>query len=283
MQKILVTGANGQLGTCIKKLTNVPYQLVFKNTAELDITNYSQIAEVFRREKFHFCINGAAYTAVDKAEKEPSIAFNINQIGVRNLAEICLQYKVTLLHISTDFVFDGEVKKPYTELCKTNPINTYGCSKLAGEQEIIRLMKQYYIIRTSWLYSEFGHNFMKTMLKLGAKDGEIKVVNDQYGTPTSANDLAEALLKIIIYKIPYGLYHFSNTGITSWYKFSKEIFRITGKSVNLIAVASENHTTLAKRPKYSAMDIQKIQNVLPIAYPDWKKSLQKTLKKMLLF
>lgn len=277
---VLVTGASGQLGQALKALSE-RYNLtfVFKTSAEADITDRQQLEEVFNEVKPGFCINAAAYTAVDKAESETERAYAINVTGAKNLAEVCLQFDTTLLHISTDFVYDGNKDTPYTEDDATNPQGVYGKTKREGEQEIEKILPQHYIIRTSWLYSEYGNNFMKTMLRLAAERDKLGVVNDQTGTPTNANDLAEALLQIITRgKKAYGIYHYSNEGVATWYEFAGEIFRINNVLIDLQPIPTSAYPTPAKRPVYSVMGKSKIKEVFGLDIKDWQDSLAAVLK-----
>ncbi len=279
---ILVTGASGQLGRCIQDLAQKypDFCFVFTNTTELNIINRKEVKDIFENNSFDYCVNCAAYTAVDLAESETQKANLINTIGVRYLAEECKNYNTILIHISTDFVFDGTKNTPYNENDIPNPINIYGLSKYKGEQEIYNLLERYFIIRTSWVYSEYGHNFLKTMLRLGRKRDELKVVSDQIGTPTYAGDLAEIILKFIENEVDhYGIYHYSNNGVASWYDFAKEIFKISGTKVNLMPIKTESYPTPAKRPAFSVMDKEKIMKVLNIRIPEWKASLKKGIEK----
>lgn len=274
---ILVTGALGQLGQALKALVPQYPQLkfVFKSSAEANITNKQQLQEVFSAVKPDFCINAAAYTAVDKAESEPEQAFAINVTGAKNLAEVCKDFNVTLLHVSTDFVFDGDKSTPYTEDDATNPQGVYGKTKCEGEQEIENILPQHYIIRTSWLYSQYGNNFMKTMIRLGSERDSLSVVNDQKGTPTNANDLAAALAQIILSGVKsYGIYHYSNEGEATWYDFARKIFEINNISIDLRPIPTADYPTPAKRPAYSVLDKSKIKNVFGINIPGWEGSLQ---------
>lgn len=281
MKKILVTGANGQLGLCLKSKSKEEQNLefIFLDSKALDITNLDTVETVFDAGNFNYCINCAAYTAVDKAEDEKEIAKNINYIGVKNVAEVCKTFNVTLIHISTDFVFNGNNKVPYKESDVTNPISVYGATKLKGEQVISTILEKHYIIRTAWLYSEFKNNFVKTMLRLAAEKKELNIVNDQIGTPTNANDLAAVIIKIIkSSKENYGLYHFSNIGETTWYGFAKAIFNFTKTPIKVSAVTSKAFVTKAKRPKYSVLDKTKISNNYNIKILDWKESLENHIK-----
>lgn len=282
MSRILVTGANGQLGQCIKELSskidsNNTY--IFKSSADLNITQYKQVITEFIIGNFDFCINCAAYTNVDKAETDVENAADVNTFGVKNLAIACKQTNTTLLHISTDFVFDGSKNSPYTETDTTSALGVYGATKQQGEKEIIQNLSQYYIIRTSWLYSEYGHNFMKSMIRLGNEKVQLSIVDDQTGTPTYAKDLAEVLINIITRKpIPYGIYHLSNEGTATWFEFAQAIFEINNNSINLSPITTEAYPLPAKRPKYSVMDKTKLKKALSLEIPHWKDSLAKALK-----
>lgn len=278
--KILITGANGQLGRCLQDVAvNHPdYDFHFKTSKELDITKKAQINPLFNDEKFDYCINCAAYTAVDKAETDQENAFLVNAEAAKYLAEACKANDTTLIHISTDFVFDGTKGTPYTEDNLPNPINVYGASKLKGEQYVQKILDNYFIIRTSWVYSEYGHNFVKTMLQLGTKRKELNVINDQIGSPTYAGDLAKAIMEIINSKTTnYGLYHYSNEGAISWFDFAKAIFEIKEMQVKVNPIPSEAYPTQARRPVFSVMDKNKIKQFLKI--PQWKNRLEKCLHK----
>lgn len=280
---VLVTGANGQLGQClIATSENYPsLKFIFKNSKELDITNPRQIDAVFSSNNIQYCINCAAYTAVDQAEKEQEKAFLINATAVKNLAEACKIYGVILIHVSTDFVFDGHKNRPYTEADSTNPINVYGASKLKGEQYIQSILPQHFIIRTSWLYSEFNANFVKTMLRLSAEKTELNVVDDQLGTPTYAKDLAQAILQIVSSKSQvFGLYHYSNEGVVSWCGFAQEIFRLSKFDVRVNPIDTGQYPTPAKRPKYSVLSKTKIKETFGFPIHDWKVSLATVIDKL---
>lgn len=281
MKKILVTGSNGQLGSClkIKSKEQKTLDFVFLDSKGLDVTNSKQINEVFNNNNFDYCINCAAYTAVDQAEEDTNEAYNINVLGSKNLAEACKKFKVILIHISTDFVFEGKAKAPYLETDITNPINIYGQTKLLGEKVIQSTLSEYYIIRTSWLYSEFKNNFVKTMLNLASKRDVLNVISDQLGTPTNANDLSSTILKIINSNIKrYGLYHYSNLGETSWYGFAQFIFKHLNINIQVNAVNSDQFVTKAKRPNYSVLDKTKIINTFKLEILDWDQSLKNHLK-----
>ena len=276
MIRVLVTAKNGQLGQCLQNLAPqyADVEFVFKTSSELDITNEGHLDKVFNSQPFDYCINCAAYTAVDKAEEDIVLADKVNHIGVKLLAESCLNFNVKLIHISTDFVFDGAALTPYAEEDSTNPLGVYGKTKLKGEQAILKTLKRYFIIRTSWLYSEYGNNFLKTMLRLAEQREALGVVGDQVGSPTYAKDLAEAILQIIELKTThYGIYHYSNEGEISWYDFAKEIFRLSGSSIKLNKIETKDYPTLATRPKYSILNTEKISELLAIKIPNWKESL----------
>jgi len=280
---VLVTGANGQLGQAIQSIVgNYPsVDFVFCSSVELNITDKSNCESDFEKYKPQFCINAAAYTAVDKAESEPEKAFVINVTGAQNLAEVCKTHDTILLHVSTDFVFDGLSTQPYSEEAIPNPTGVYGETKLQGEQAIQSTWEKHFIIRTSWVYSQFANNFMKTMLRLASERDSISVVSDQIGTPTNAVDLAECLLTIITFDFRlstfdcYGIYNFSNEGQCSWYDFAKEIFRLNNISINLQPIPSSAYPTPAKRPAYSVLDKSKIKCVFGVEVKDWKESLKK--------
>jgi len=279
---VLVTGANGQLGQAIQFIAknHTEIKFVFCSSSDLDISNKENCQTVFQNTKPDFCINAAAYTAVDKAESDRDKAELINVIGSKNIAEVCNQFDVKLIHISTDFVFDGSNDKPYTETQITNPKGVYGQTKLDGEKAIQQIFSKYFIIRTSWVYSQFGNNFMKTMLRLASERTSLSVVNDQIGTPTNAVDLAEALVQIILFNNQqptannYGIYNFSNEGECSWYDFAKKIFEINNVSIDLSAIPTEQFPTPAERPKYSVLDKSKIKATFGITIKTWEESLK---------
>jgi dTDP-4-dehydrorhamnose reductase len=281
---VLVTGANGQLGQSLQFIAkNYPdIHFVFCSSSDLDITNLENCQAVFSKIKPNYCINAAAYTAVDKAESEAEKAYLINVIGAKNLAAVCKEYSTVLLHISTDFVFDGNSAKPYSENDIPNPMGVYGQTKLDGENAIQAVFENYYIIRTSWVYSQFGNNFMKTMLRLASERDSISVVNDQFGTPTNAVDLANALIQIILTdnRQPttdnFGIYNFSNEGQCSWYDFAKKIFEINNISIDLKPIPTTSFPTPAKRPSYSVIDKTKIKDIFGITIKKWEESIAKT-------
>ncbi|MBS1503395.1 MAG: dTDP-4-dehydrorhamnose reductase, partial [Bacteroidetes bacterium] len=256
MDNIVVFGASGQLGQCLKevaaekKVANV----FFPAESEADILNADALKEIFETYKPAYCINCAAYTAVDKAEDDIAKARAINKIGVENIANLCMEYGSILVHTSTDFVFKGDKPTPLTEEDVADPINVYGLTKLEGEQAVVNILKKYYIIRTSWLYSEHGNNFVKTMLRLGAERDELGIVADQVGTPTYAMDLAGCILDIMSSgKQAYGIYHYSNEGVSSWYDFAKAIFDISETKIRTRPLRTSEYPTRAVRPAYSVM------------------------------
>ena len=284
MTTILVTGGNGQLASCIKDVEKQYGDLnfIYTDYLELDICDLNKVRTFFsNNNQIDYCINCAAYTAVDKAENEIDKAFEINALGAKNVAIACNDYNATLIHISTDFVFDGKKKEPYTETDVANPISVYGTSKLHGEVEIQQALREYFIIRTSWLYSEYGNNFMKTMLSLSETRNEISVVCDQIGTPTYGGDLAKVILKIINSNNKnFGLYHYSNQGVASWSDFAKAIFEEKHIKINVNPINTEAYPTPAKRPVFSVMNKAKIKNSIKVEIPNWKFSLRKCLKIM---
>lgn len=282
MKKILITGANGQLGQCIQDAAmNFPHlEFVFLSKDDLDIRNHESLQNYFNTNQFDYCINTAAYTNVEKAESDRENAFAINAEAVKNLAQVCKSNNIVLLHISTDYVFDGKKKSPYSETDSTNPINVYGASKLLGEQYIEEFHDKFYIFRTSWLYSQYGHNFLKTILKYSEEGKQLTITTEQIGTPTNANDLAEALLTVIEQdKANYGVYHFSNSGETTWYGFAKEILAQTGKLEGAKLAKTNHYTTFAARPEYSVLDNTKVYNNLNLRGIDWSESLKLVIKK----
>lgn len=281
---VLVTGGNGQLASCIKNVDSQYHHLnfIYTDFEELDVTNLNRVKAFFEsNQKIEYCINCAAYTAVDQAETEIDKAFEINARGARNLALACKEHRAVLIHVSTDFVFDGKKANPYIEEDETNPISVYGASKQQGEVEIQNLLETHFIIRTSWLYSEYGQNFVKTMLRLAETRDEIGVVNDQIGSPTYAGDLAEVIIQIINTKSKeYGIYHYSNEGRVSWYDFAKVIFKRSKSKAKLNSVSTKEYPTPAKRPQYSVLDKTKIKTHLNIVIVNWQESLLKVLEKL---
>ena len=285
---VLVTGANGQLGQSIKFIANKypTIQFIYTDFHEMDITNIESCTNAFLKYKPQFCINTAAYTAVDKAESEPEKAHLINSIGPENLAKVCKEYDTILLHISTDFIFDGTSKTPYLESDLPNPQSVYGQTKLEGEIAIQNTWEKHFIIRTSWVYSQFGTNFMKTMLRLASERDSLSVVSDQIGTPTNAVDLAECLLTIISFDFRlstfdcYGIYNYSNEGVCSWYDFATAIFHQKEIKIDLKPIPTSAYPTPAKRPAYSVLDKKKIKDTFNIEISEWKASLVKGINQL---
>jgi dTDP-4-dehydrorhamnose reductase len=274
---VLVTGASGQLGQALKAKASgyKAIQVYYAASDEADITDKACLETLFASVNPDFCINAAAYTAVDKAESEPEMAYAVNVTGAKNLAEVCKASGTTLVHISTDFVFDGAKNTPYTEEDDTHPESIYGTTKLQGEQEIQKVLEAHYIIRTSWLYSQYANNFMKTMLRLAAERDTLGVVNDQTGTPTNANDLANAVLQIISSgKKAYGIYHYSNEGQATWYDFAKAIFELNNIAITLNPIPTSAYPTPARRPVYSVLDKTKIKEAFRLTIKDWKESIK---------
>ena len=278
MKKILVLGSNGQLGNCFKKLSSdfdSNFEFNFASSEDLDITDRNAVDDFFDDFKPDFCINAAAYTAVDLAEKESEKAFAVNAEAVGNIANACKNTKATLIHISTDYVFDGESNISYSEDNFTNPQGVYGASKLKGEELALENNPKTIVIRTSWLYSEFKKNFVKTMLNLFNVKDELGIVADQFGQPTNANDLAEAVMKIIeTDPKTFGVFHFSNYPETNWFEFASKIEEFSDSKIKLKAISTEEFPTPAKRPKRSTMALDKIEEVYKVEPIHWEHSLQ---------
>lgn len=281
MQKILILGAKGQLGNCLKKISSqyeLDYEFLFTDLDTLDITKKNQIEEYFSNYEPHFCVNAAAYTAVDLAEKENEKAIAINATGVGYLAEICAEYNTLLIHTSTDYVFDGDTRMPYTEDDFTNPINVYGISKQKGEEEALEKNPKTIVIRTSWLYSQYSKNFVKTILHLFSSKEEVNVVADQFGQPTNANDLAETIMSIIESKQKeYGIFHYANYPETNWFEFAKKIALLKGIEIKINPISTAEYPTPAKRPQRSTLCLDKIENTYEIELKHWENSLEECL------
>ena len=280
---ILVTGGNGQLGNELKDLSvSYPqYHFVFTDLPELSITDSNAVENFFQKVKPLYLINCAAYTAVDKAESEQELNKLINGTAVETLASACKRYGTKFVHISTDYVFNGNATEPLKESDETDPVNAYGASKLLGEQLALNNNPDTIIIRTSWVYSFHGKNFVKTMMKLMNEKQSIGVVGDQYGSPTYAADLAKAIMQIISSdKWERGIYHFSNEGIISWFDFANEIKRLIQSDCIVNSLTTEQYFTPAKRPKYSVLDKTKIQQTFSIQLKDWESSLKTCIDKL---
>ncbi len=283
MATILVTGSNGQLGSELKKIASTlpDYDFIFTTKDELSISDNSLIEKFFLDHKITHCINCAAYTAVDLAENAREEAMLLNGEAVGNLARASWQAGALFLHISTDYVFDGKADKPYKETDQVSPVNYYGSTKRSGEEAAINNNPASIIIRTSWLYSSFGKNFVKTMLRLMKEKDSINVVNDQFGSPTFAADLAKAITTIILNPSVVkfaGIYHYANSGIISWYDFATAIRDLSGLQCKVNPIPTSAFPTPAKRPHYSAMDTGKIHENFSVEILPWKQSLSNCLK-----
>jgi len=279
--KILVTGAGGQLGQELRSLSTIysTPNWSFADSKGLDITNESQVKDYLGAYTPDVIINCAAYTAVDKAESDQNGSFAVNVSGIQNLTAYA--GKALIIHVSTDFVFDGTHHLAYRETDETNPIGMYGKTKLEGEKLLQRVHENHIIIRTSWLYGSYGKNFMKTMLNLADSRPALSVVADQIGTPTYTGDLALSIIKIIEHgSVDRGLYHFSNEGVASWYDFAHAIFQIVGKEIKLTPIKSEAYPTPAKRPHFSVLDKTKIKASIDMEIPHWRDSLKTALQKL---
>lgn len=276
MNSIVVFGASGQLGNCLKTFAerNSIVSIYFPTETEANILDDNALKDIFEKYKPSFSINCAAYTAVDRAEDDLEMATKINKTGAENLARHCAKNGSVLIHISTDFVFKGNTPSLLSEDDPAEPVNVYGQTKLDGELAVKRILKEHFIIRTSWLYSEYGNNFVKTMLKLGAERDELKIITDQTGTPTYAMDLAACIMQVTgSGSTDYGIYHYSNEGVASWYDFAKAIFDISGTNVKALPIKTSEYPTKAKRPAYSVMDKSKIKHTFNIEIPYWRDSL----------
>lgn len=283
MKRILVTGANGQLGQSIKEVSNNYNQLdfVFVSRTELDITNNDLVVSYFNENKFDAVVNCAAYTAVDLAESDIDNARLVNATATKNLAEATAKADIPFIHLSTDYVFDGTVSTPRLESDQVNPIGFYGQTKLEGEQLALGTNPKTIIIRTAWVYSKYAKNFVKTMLWLFNEKEEIGVINDQIGSPTNAVDLADAIAQILSKdELTYGIYNYSNEGECSWFDFASKIKELTNSSIKINPIPTTSYPTPAKRPAYSLLDKTKIKQTYAIEIPNWEDSLAKELKAM---
>ncbi len=288
MTKILITGGNGQLGKSLHSIKNKfkSFEFIFTDVDELDVCSREQLIEFTKSNAINYLINCAAYTAVDKAEHEQTLSRKLNAEAVRNIGIVAKENNFRVIHISTDYVFDGKAFKPYSENDLALPESFYGQTKLLGEKYLIENQPDSMVFRTAWLYSEFGSNFVKTMIKLGNERDELKVVSDQVGSPTYAVDLAESILTIIdqieksIKPFIAGIYHFSNEGVCSWYDFTINIHQMMGISCRVSPIESKDYPTAAPRPFYSVLNKNKLKTTYKIEIPYWRISLEKCLRKL---
>jgi dTDP-4-dehydrorhamnose reductase len=289
--KILVIGKNGQLGKSIHKIVTSNEQnseFVFVGREALDLSSQDSIISYFNNNSFDIIINCAAYTAVDKAEKEVELANYINHLAISKIAEISNEHKVKLIHISTDYIFDGVSEKAYLESDDPSPLNIYGKSKLAGEVAVCAAMqKNAIIIRTSWLYSEYSNNFVDTILRKAQKFDELSVVSDQFSSPTNASDLAKVIIQIINHKKfrnhdqSTQIYHYSSYGVCSWFEFAREILELANIDCQVNPIETKDYLTTAKRPKYSFLNTDKIVKGFGLEIPFWKDSLKATIDNLI--
>jgi len=284
MNNILVTGAKGQLGSELNELSKnyLDYNFFFTDFSELDISDFTAVKNFISENKINIIINCAAYTAVDKAESQIELADAINHLAVANFAILAKENNIKFVHISTDYVFDSTNNKPYKENCEPNPKSVYGETKLNGELAIQKIKPlNSIIIRTSWVYSKYGNNFVKTILRLADLKDQINVVSDQFGSPTNAADLAKTIMVILpkIDNFNVEIFHYSNEGVTNWYDFAKAISKISGKNLKINSILTEHYPTQAKRPSYSVLDKSKIKNKFDLIIPNWEKSLVKYFSK----
>lgn len=283
MKKILVTGASGQLGKCLRDLSQSypEYAFTFVDRNQLDLEDKDSVYSYFKNKGFDYCINAAAYTNVEKAESDKEKAFQVNAEGVKWISEQCRDKNTVLIHISTDYVFDGKKTSPYIESDPVAPLSVYGASKLKGENYLREIWHKHFIVRTSWLYSQYGHNFLNSILKFAKEGRDLSITTEQLGTPTNANDLAEAIMIIIKSGISdYGTYHFSNDGEATWHDFAKEILSQT-KLLEAVKLAkTDYYPTFAQRPEYSILSKEKFKNTFAFPLLSWKQSLTNVIKKL---
>lgn len=283
---ILVTGANGQLGSEIQELSEnyKQFTFFFESSTTFDITKFDEVKSFIIQNNIQTVINCSAYTLVDKAEQEEDKAKEVNVTGIKNLIVVLEETQGKLIHFSTDYVFNGENKIPYTEEDITSPIGVYGNTKREGEKVILKSDIEALIIRTSWLYASYGSNFVKTMIRLGKEKQELNVINDQIGSPTYARDLAKVCLQILSKSIKIDkksrIYHYSNEGVISWYDFAKEIMKIAEIKCKVTPITTKEYPTLAQRPKYSVLNASKIKRDFNIEIPYWKDSLKDCIFKL---
>ncbi|MDR0832938.1 MAG: dTDP-4-dehydrorhamnose reductase [Candidatus Symbiothrix sp.] len=282
MKHVLITGANGQLGSELRDLLGQQseFQFIGTDVDTLDLTNKEQIGQFLTEHNIDYVVNCAAYTAVDKAEDDVALCYKINRDAVQNLGEAAHAHKARVIHVSTDYVFDGQAHTPYKETDAVNPQSVYGKSKLAGEQVLLKACPESIVIRTAWLYSAYGTNFVKTMRRLAAERDTLNVVCDQTGTPTYAADLAQAIVSIIAFSereqtFPAGIYHYSNEGVTTWYDFTRKIVELAGLDCDIKPIPTSEYPTKAARPMYSVLDKSKIKKTFGLVVPKWEESLEK--------
>lgn len=287
-KNVLITGANGQLGNELRRrqeLSNNTLHFIYTDSDILDITNEEQVDDFVRENRIQYIINCAAYTAVDKAESDVEKAYLINSTGAENLAKAARNHGAKLIHISTDYVFDGKSQVPYSESMPTHPQSVYGASKVKGEEAIRQILSDAVIIRTSWLYSEFGNNFVKTMLRLMQERETLNIVSDQTGSPTYAADLAEMIIHIIEHseakEWKEGTYHFCNSGTTTWFGFAEKIKELAGiTTCEMHPIRTDEYPTAAQRPAYSVMDTSKISSAFHVEIPSWENALQRCMGRL---
>ena len=281
MKNILITGSRGQLGNEMQlAASNFPeFNFIYTDVDELDICDKTALSVFVKAHAVNVIVNCAAYTAVDKAEDDVELCYKINTEAVRNIAEVACANNIQVVHVSTDYVFDGTNYMPYSEDEPVCPATVYGKSKLAGEEALMATCTEFVIIRTAWLYSSFGNNFVKTMIKLGRERESLNVIFDQVGTPTYAADLAEVILHILNSEIfVSGLYHFSNEGVCSWYDFTKTIHRIAGINCDVRPIETKDYPARTPRPHYSVLNKAKIKNTYSLVIPHWEESLEKCIR-----
>lgn len=274
--KVLITGKNGQLGFDFYQLLKGKEDVVAAGRDDFDVTDLDSANKFIREYMPDIVIHCAAYTKVDDSEKHIDIAYKVNAIGSGNIASICSDIGAIMVYISTDYVFDGEKSMPYNEFDIPNPINVYGKSKLTGENIVKEILDKHYIVRTSWLYGKNGNNFVKTMLRLSKMKDEIKVVNDQHGTPTYTKDLAEGIY-FLIKSGAYGIYHMTNSGMTTWYEFARKIFELSGIKTQVMPISSEEYNSPAKRPKYSVLDNFILRHRFDYKLRNWEDAIKEFL------
>lgn len=274
--KVLVTGATGQLGRDAVDILSRRHVVVALGRKQLDISDLDAVIRRVGEIRPDIVVNAAAYTRVDMCEENVDLAYRVNAVGARNMAIACLENNARLVHISTDYVFDGEKGRPYTEFDRTNPLNVYGRSKLAGEELVKEILPRHYIVRTSWLYGAEGNNFVKTVVKLSRERDSLQVVDDQTGTPTYTRDLVKAIERLI-QTDNYGTFHCSNNGECTWYQFAREIFRLMGIGVRVYPVTTEKLARPAARPRYSVLDNYMLRLTIGDSMRSWKEALEEYL------